>query len=392
MKNHPVRLVIIAVFLSSAATIMALRWDLLPGYNKSAGSNPTFAFAPAGQPPLTSEEQTNVRVYEQVSPGVVNVTRTVVEYNFFFQPVAREGTGSGCILDTDGNILTNYHVIEKANNQQVSLEVSLPDRTKYRADVIGVDRQNDLAVIRLKGAPKDRMHPINLADSNALKVGQKVLAIGNPLGLQNSLTVGIISSLGRRIETEAGDLVDNVIQTDAAINPGNSGGPLLNTAGEMIGINTSIFTIGGGNIGIGFAIPANTIRRVVTELIREGRVLRPWFGIEGYSINGDLASLLNLPVRSGILVKDVHRGSSADKADIKGANEIAVWYNERIYIGGDILTEIDGKPIGSQEELRLALEAKRPGDTVRVTLYRGQSKIQKSVVLLEAPSVRSSKL
>jgi S1-C subfamily serine protease len=391
MKNHPVRLVIIAVFLSSAATIMALRWDLIPGYNRSAGSNPAFAFAPAGQPPLRSEEQTNLRVYEQVSPGVVNVTRTVVEYNFFFQPVAREGTGSGCVLDTEGNVLTNYHVIEKANNQQVSLEVSLPDRTKYRADVVGVDRQNDLAVIRLKGAPKDRLHPINLADSNALKVGQKVLAIGNPLGLQNSLTVGIISSLGRRIETEAGDLVDNVIQTDAAINPGNSGGPLLNTAGEMIGINTSIFTIGGGNIGIGFAIPANTIRRVVTELIREGRVLRPWFGIEGYSINGDLAALLSLPVQSGILVKDVHRGSSAEKADIHGANEIAVWYNERIPIGGDIITEIDGKPIGSQEELRLALEAKRPGDAVRVTLYRGKSKIQKSVILLEAPSERASK-
>jgi S1-C subfamily serine protease len=388
MKNHPVRLVIIAALLSSAATIIALRWDLLPGYKKNERTNPAFAFAPSGQPPLSSEEQTNVRVYEQVSPGVVNVTRTVVQYNFFFQPVAREGTGSGCLLDTDGNVLTNYHVIDKANN----LEVSLPDRTKYRADVVGVDKQNDLAVIRLKGAPKERLHPINLGDSNALKVGQKVFAIGNPLGLQNTLTVGIISSLGRRIETEAGDLVDNVIQTDAAINPGNSGGPLLNTAGEMIGINTSIFTIGGGNIGIGFAIPANTIRRVVTELIREGRVLRPWFGTEGYSINEDLATLLKLPVKSGILVKDVHRGSSAEKADIHGANEVVSWFNERIYIGGDIITEIDGKPIASQEELRLVLETKRPGDTVQATIYRGKTKIQKSVILLEAPSQRSSKL
>jgi S1-C subfamily serine protease len=388
MKNHPVRLVIIAALLSSALTIMALRWDLLPGYNRSERTNPTFAFAPPGQPPLSSEEQTNVRVYEQVSPGVVNVTRTVVQYNFFFQPIAREGTGSGCLLDTDGNVLTNYHVIEKADN----LEVSLPDRTKYRAEIVGVDKQNDLAVIRLKGVPKERLHPINLGDSNALKVGQKVFAIGNPLGLQNTLTIGIISSLGRRIETEAGDLVDNVIQTDAAINPGNSGGPLLNTAGEMIGINTSIFTISGGNIGIGFAIPANTIRRVVTELIREGRVLRPFFGTEGYSINEDLATLLKLPVKSGILVKDVYRGSSAEKADIHGANEVVSWFNERIFIGGDIITEIDGKPIGSQEELRLVLETKRPGDTVQATLYRGKTKIQKSVILLEAPSQRASKL
>jgi S1-C subfamily serine protease len=387
MKNHPIRLVIVVALLSSAATIMALRWDLLPGYNRNTLTNPAFAFARAGQPPLSAEEQINVRVYEQVSPGVVNVTKTVVQYSFIFQPVAREGSGSGCLLDKDGNVLTNYHVIEKADK----LEVTLPDLSKYRAEIAGVDRQNDLAIIRLKDAPKDRLHPINLGDSNALKVGQKVLAIGNPLGLQNTLTIGIISSLGRRIETGDGDLVDNVIQTDAAINPGNSGGPLLNTAGEMIGINTSIFTIGGGNIGIGFAIPANTIRRVATELIRDGRVRRPWFGIEGYSINEDFAILMNLPVKSGILVKDVYRGSSADKAEIHGFTERVRVYNEIIFIGGDIITEVDGKPIGSQEELRLVLETKRPGDTVNVVLYRGKTKLEKSVALIEAPNQRVSK-
>jgi S1-C subfamily serine protease len=385
MKRHPVRLVVIAVLLSSAATIVLLRWNLIPGYATKEAANPAFAFGQATQPPLSNDEQINIRVYDQVSPGVVNITRTVVQYDFFFAPVAREGTGSGCVLDTDGNVLTNYHVIESADN----LEVSLPDRSKYRAKVVGLDKQNDLAVIRLVDAPKTRLHPIPLGDSNSLRVGQKVLVIGNPLGLQNTLTTGIISSLGRRIETEGGDLVDNVIQTDAAINPGNSGGPLLNTAGEMIGINSSIFTIGGGNIGIGFAIPANTIRRVVTELIREGRVLRPWFGTEGYSINEDLASVLRLPVRSGILVYKIYRGSSAEKADIRGANEIVAWFNERVYVGGDIITEIDGKPIASQEELRLALETKRPGESVRVTLYRGKSKIEKTVVLLEAPRQRA---
>lgn len=386
MRNHPVRLCIIAALLASAATVMGLRWNWIPGHPARETPAPALAAVPAEQAALSTDEETNIRVYSSVSPGVVNITRTVVEYEFFFTPVAREGTGSGCVLDRDGHILTNYHVIESAE----SLEVALPDRTKYHAKVVGVDQQNDLAVIRLIGAPKERLYPIPFGNSDALKVGQKVLAIGNPLGLQNTLTVGIVSSVGRRIRTESGDLVDNVIQTDAAINPGNSGGPLLNTSGEMIGVNTSIFTIGGGNIGIGFAIPINTIRRVATELIREGRVLRPWFGVEGYSLNEDLAGDLNLPVETGILVARVHRGSSADNAGIQGANQIALLYNERILIGGDIITEVDGQQVSSLDELRLLLEKKRPGDSVKVTLYRGRSRMQKSVSLVEAPRQRES--
>jgi S1-C subfamily serine protease len=387
MKRHPVRLLVIAVLLSSSATIMALRWDLIPSLGRKEVPEPAFASAPAGQSALSPEEETNVRVYKLVSPAVVNITSTVVEYDWFFEPYATEGsTGSGCILDTDGNILTNYHVIQAAD----SLEVTLPDQTKYHAKVIGFDRQNDLAVIRVTGTPKERLHPIMLGDSNALSIGQKVLAIGNPLGLQNTLTTGIVSSLGRRIKTENGDLIDNVIQTDAAINPGNSGGPLLNATGEMIGINTLIFSIrGGGNIGIGFAIPVNTIRRVATELIREGRVVRPWFGVEGYSLNEELADGLNLPVKNGILVARIARGSSADGAGIQGANEIAVLYNQRFLVGGDIITEVDGKPVNSLEEMRLMLESKRPGNSVTITLYRGRSKIQKSVLLVEAPRQRA---
>jgi putative serine protease PepD len=367
---------------------MALRWDLIPGYSRNEGTRPAFAFAPAGKTQLSSDEETNIRVYDQVSPGVVNITKTVLEYDFFFQPVASEGTGSGCVLDTDGNVLTNYHVIESADR----LEVSLPDRTKYHAKVVGIDKQNDLAVIRLVDAPKIRLHPIALGDSAVLKVGQKVLAIGNPLGLQNTLTVGIVSSIGRRIKTESGDLVDNVIQTDAAINPGNSGGPLLNTSGEMIGINSSIFTISGGNIGIGFAIPANTIRRVATQLIRNGRVLRPWFGVEGYSLNEDLAADLNLPVHSGIMIARVYRGSSADNAGIKGANEMVLLYNQRVLIGGDIITEIDGKAVASLSELQLMLEGKNPGDTVNVTIYRRRARMVKSVTLVESPRQGSNRL
>jgi S1-C subfamily serine protease len=387
LRNHPVRFLIIAVLLSVSATIIALRWGTLPGFGRKEAPVPAFASAPAGQPVLSSEEETNVRVYKLVSPGVVNITSTVVEYDWFLQPfVSEDSTGSGCILDTDGNILTNYHVIQSADK----LEVTLPDQSKYHATVVGADRQNDLAVIRISGVPKEHLHPIALGDSNVLSVGQKVLAIGNPLGLQNTLTTGIVSSLGRRIKTESGDLIDNVIQTDAAINPGNSGGPLLNTAGEMIGINTLIFSIrGGGNIGIGFAIPVNTIRRVATELIREGRVVRPWFGVEGYSVSEDLADGLDLPVKTGILVARVYRGSSADRAGILGADQIAILYNRRFLVGGDIITEIDGKPVDSLEELGLMLESKRPGNTVTVTLYRGRSRMQKSVLLVEAPRQRA---
>ena len=378
------RLILITAILSSAVTFVLFRWDLRSSAGKrDAAQRPAAALAspPAGQPALTAEEETNIRVYNKVSPGVVNITSTVVEFDFFFSPVAKQGTGSGSVLDMDGDILTNYHVIASAEN----LEVALPDRTKYKARVIGTDKQNDLAVLRLIDAPKDRLHPVPLGESQTLKVGQKVLAIGNPFRLQNTLTTGIISSLGRRIQTDGGDLVENVIQTDAAINPGNSGGPLLNTAGEMIGINTSIFTMSGGNIGIGFAIPANTIRRVVTDLIHEGRVVRPWLGVDGYSITEDMASALDLPVRSGILVARVYRGSSADNAGLRGADQIALLDNERYLIGGDIITEVDNEPVDSIEELRLAFESKKPGATVRITYYRGKTKVQKSVPLAEAP-------
>jgi len=369
--------------IASAAAAIALRWVLVPRDDAPAPLS-SLAAAPATQPPLSPDEETNIRVYDKVSPGVVNITTTVIEYEFFFSPVARQGTGSGCVLDLDGNVLTNHHVVEGAlTGDRSALEVALPDGSKYRARIVGTDKQNDLAVIRLVGAPKERLHPIPLGDSGSLKVGQKVLAIGNPLRLQNTLTVGIISSLGRRIRTETGDLVDNVIQTDAAINPGSSGGPLLNTAGEMIGVNTSIFTIAGGNIGIGFAVPASTIRRVANDLIREGRVVRPSLGVEGYPVDPEWASRLDLPVSSGILITRVYPGSWADEAGLRGATAIAVWYLEKILVGGDIITHVDGKPVASLGELRLALEGKRPGDTIQVTFYRGRTKLEKAVVVSE---------
>jgi putative serine protease PepD len=381
MKHHPVRIFIIGALLSSALTIAALRWDLFPGYSQSEARKPAFAFAPSQQPQISPDEETNISVYERVSPGVVNITSTVVEYDIFYRAYPSDETGSGIVLDYQGHVLTNYHVVQDAER----LEVSLPDHTKYSASVVGIDAQNDLAVIRLDDAPRERLHPVSLGDSDSLKVGQKVLAIGNPLGLQNTLTIGIVSSLGRRIRAPSGALVDNVIQTDAAINPGNSGGPLLNAAGELVGLNSSIFTIGGGNIGIGFAIPANTIRRVVPQLIKDGRVRRPWFGIEGYAVDDYLSSRLSLPVQSGILVFRVLRGGSAERAGIKGADRVVRYFNQRFPIGGDIITEIDGEAVNSTDELGLLMESKNPGDVVQVTLYRNGAKRQVKVTLVEAP-------
>jgi S1-C subfamily serine protease len=390
MNRQTLRIALIAALASGAATLFLLRWTWWPGGGPIETPEPPALVrasengAEEAEISLSPDEQVNVRVYARVSPGVVNITSTVVEYDFFFSPYAREGTGSGCILDKEGHILTNFHVIADAQN----LEVSLPDHTKYRAKIVGTDKQNDLAVIQLVGAPPARLVPIEFGDSSRLRVGQKVLAIGNPFRLQNTLTVGIVSSLGRTIQTQSGYLVDNVIQTDAAINPGNSGGPLLNTLGEMVGINTSIFTTSGGNIGIGFAVPSNTVRRIVPDLIKEGRVLRPWLGIEGYAITDDLAEALELPVKQGILVAKVFRGSSADNAGIRGANQIAIFYNERILAGGDVITEVDGRKVGSMEDLRLALENKRPGDTAQITMYRGRTLSRKQVLLAEQARAR----
>jgi S1-C subfamily serine protease len=382
MKTHSFRTIFMTALMSAVVTLLLLRWDLIPGYERRgrpAATRVEGASPPAGQPPLSPDEDTNIRVYNKVSAGVVNITSIVVEFDFFLSPVAKPGTGSGAVLDRDGNIVTNYHVIASARE----LEVALPDQTKYRATVVGADPPNDIAVLKINAKP-ERLHPVPLGESAGLRVGQKVLAIGNPFRLQNTLTTGIISSLGRTIQTDGGDRIENIIQTDAAINPGNSGGPLLNTAGEMIGINTSVVsTSGGGSLGIGFAVPVNTVRRVTDDLIKHGRVLRPSLGVEGYTITEFLRTGLDLPVDRGVLVARVHPGSAAESSDIKGASEVAVLYNERILVGGDIITHVDGKAISSSADLRLALEGKRPGDSVQITIYRGRSKLEKSVLLTE---------
>jgi S1-C subfamily serine protease len=332
----------------------------------------------AQDPGFGSDELNNIQIYREVSPSVVNITTETVEYDFFFMPVPQQGSGSGFIIDVDGHILTNFHVVEGARR----LEVTLSDKSKYTARYIGGDKSNDLAVIRIN-APASKLKPLRLGDSGNLQVGQKALAIGNPFGLTGTLTTGIISSLGRSIRAENNRVIENVIQTDASINPGNSGGPLLNSRGEVIGINSQILSPSGGSVGVGFAIPVNVAKSILKDLITVGRVKRAYFGARGYSIDAELADVLHLPEDHGVLVARVVRGGSADHAGIRGGGE---WYlvgNQRMILGGDLIVTIDGRDFDSDEAINQYVENKAPGGSVRLELFRGRNKMTVNVPLVE---------
>jgi putative serine protease PepD len=331
---------------------------------------------------LSPDEDINVKIYQEMSPGVVNITTTVVSYDFFFNPIPESGTGSGSVIDKKGHILTNYHVVEGARK----LEVTLFDGTKWEAKLIGADPGNDIAVIRIN-APSEKLRPIPLGDSSNLKVGQKAIAIGNPFGLERTLTVGIVSSVGRTLRAVNGRLMRGIIQTDAAVNPGNSGGPLLDSSGRMIGITTAIFSPVGANIGIGFAIPVNTAKKIVPQLIEKGRVSRPWLGITGQDINADMASLLKLP-SSGILVAKVEKGSPAEKAGIKGGKDAVMIGNLRIIVGGDLIVAIDGKPIKNMDQVVEEIESKEIGQSIELTVVRDRKQRIVKVKLAEMPVQR----
>ena len=329
------------------------------------------------------DEQNNIQVYKAASPAVVNVTTITLTYDFFLNPVPMEGgAGSGFLIDSDGKIVTNFHVISGARR----VEVTLADRSRYQAEVLGYDERSDLAVVRIQ-AGRELPH-LRLGDSDGLEVGQKVLAIGNPFGqFQNTLTTGVISSLGRNIrDRSSGAVLEDVIQTDAAINPGNSGGPLLNSHGEVVGINTAI--VGPANIGIGFAIPVNRMKLIVGDLIREGRVMRPYLGVLLLPLSPDLADLLDLPVDEGLLVLQVLPNTPGDKAGIRGGTETAVVGNLRLPVGGDIIVEMDGEPVVAREELGRRIERRRVGDTVQLTLFRGRRRLAVTVRLEARPPRR----
>jgi S1-C subfamily serine protease len=306
----------------------------------------------------------------------VNITSKTMAYDFFYGPVPEEGQGSGFIIDKEGHILTNYHVV----GESAQLEVTLHNKKTYKATVIGRDRQHDLAVIQIK-APE--VTPAVLGESKNLQVGQKVFAIGNPFGLAGTMTRGIISSL-RPIRSPEGAYMEEAIQTDAAINPGNSGGPLLNSHGEVIGINSMIAT-GGSNqsAGIGFAIPINTAKAVLNDLITLGSVRRPSLGIVSLPIGPELAQEIGLPADYGILIVKVAAGGAAERAGLHGGTQKAYLGNTPIMIGGDLIVAIDGDPIGDQQDLANAMNKHRAGDSVSVTIYRGRKKMNVPVQLGE---------
>ncbi|HSO75001.1 MAG TPA: trypsin-like peptidase domain-containing protein, partial [Blastocatellia bacterium] len=288
-------------------------------------------------PTAASDEQNNVEIYSAVSPGVVNITNRGYQENYW-GVFPSEGSGSGSIIDEKGDILTNYHVVQGASQLEVQVE-----NDKFPATLVGTDRDNDLAIIRIQVPPSYRLTPVKLGSSQGLQVGQKVLAIGNPFGLQRTLTTGIISGLERPLRDSAAKrTINGAIQTDAAINQGNSGGPLLNSKGEMIGINTAIQSVaGGGSIGIGFAVPVDIAKRIIPEIISKGYVARPWLGVTTMPLNARIARAFNLPANEGIIVGDVYRGSGAAAAGLRGATiRESIWGGVSLQQLGDVIVAV----------------------------------------------------
>jgi len=329
---------------------------------------------------LSSDEALNVRIYRQAAPAVANILTKATEYDFWMDPVPVEGAGSGFVIDAKGYILTNFHVVQGAQ----TIEVVLGDQTRHAAKFIGADQRNDVALIKIEPGAKP-LAVLALGDSAALQVGQKVLAIGNPFGFQSTLTTGVVSALGRTVQTGQNTLIDEAIQTDAAINRGNSGGPLINTHGEVIGINSAIYTPSGTTAGIGFAIPINTAKRIAHDLITDGRVHQAFIGVETIPINESFAEALGLPAQEGLLVQTTTRGGPAAEAGIKGGDRVAQAGMRRFYIGGDVITAIDGQKVTTQLDVNLVLNKKRPGDEVKVSLFRGGKKMDVEVKLGERP-------
>ncbi len=328
---------------------------------------------------VSADEKIHIDVFEKVHRAVVNIATTTLGMNFWMEVIPRQGQGSGFIIDQKGYILTNNHVVAKAQK----IVVTMANGKKVQASLVGRDPTSDLAIIKV---PAEKVQAVaTLGDSDRIRPGQKAIAIGNPFGLSHTLTTGVVSALKRSIRTQEGIQIDNLIQTDAAINPGNSGGPLLNSNGEVIGINTAIFSLTGGYQGIGFAIPINLAKDIATQLITSGRVARPWLGISGISITEDLAEQIGLDVNQGILVVEVIRGSPAHEAGLREGNQRAIIGRLRVRLGGDIITAIDGKRVSSMEALLRHVDDFKVGQTITLDIVRGGLKKKIKVLLTERP-------
>jgi S1-C subfamily serine protease len=328
--------------------------------------------------PYTENERENIAIYDQLNNAVVNITTEIVGLNWFLEPVPQEGgSGSGSIIDTRGYVLTNNHVIKDANK----VYVNLADGSQIEGSVVGTDPENDLAVIKFNPPRGIDLKTVPFGDSTNLKVGQKVLAIGNPFGFERTLTVGIVSGLGRPIQTSRKNIIRDMIQTDASINPGNSGGPLLDASGKMIGINSIISSPTGGSVGVGFAVPVNTAKRVVAELIAHGKVRRGWIDATIVQLFPALVRYAKLPVSNGLLVSRTQKGGLAEKAGLKQGSDPVRYGSSVIYLGGDIITKVDGIKIESLADLYSALEDNKPGEQIEIEVLRGDKTVQLRVTL-----------
>ncbi|GHV55292.1 peptidase S1 [Spirochaetia bacterium] len=329
---------------------------------------------------FTEDERENISVYEQLNEAVVNITTEIVAIDWFLQPVPQEGgSGSGSIIDTRGYVLTNNHVIKNA----YKVFINLADGSQFEGSLIGTDPENDLAVLKFEPPQGSNLNTVPFGDSENLKVGQKVMAIGNPFALERTLTVGIVSGLGRPIKTSTQNVIRDMIQTDASINPGNSGGPLLDSQGRMIGINTMIYSPSGGSVGIGLAVPVNTAKRVVAELIAYGKVRRGWIDATMVQLFPDLVNYAKLPVSTGFLVSQTKRSGYAEQAGIRAGSEPVRYRSTVIYLGGDILTSVDGMKVDTLADLYSALEDNKPGERVAVELIRGGRTVKLDLILAD---------
>jgi S1-C subfamily serine protease len=367
--------VLVAAFLYVTSTGQWKLAHFLPQVRSSAHLWEEPASAASNFSP---DEQNNIDIYKMAREATVNITSRVYRQDWFFRVYPEEGTGSGFIINKEGQILTNFHVVRGATQ----LTVRLSDQKSYKARVLGTDSRNDLALIKIDAG--HTLPTLRLGDSENLLVGQKVLAIGNPFALEGTLTTGVVSSLNRGIDSEDRTRLEGMIQTDAAINPGNSGGPLLDSHGSVIGINTAILG-SQGSIGIGFAMPINRAKEMLDEFQQRGHISRPTLGITTYFISGDLAEMLNLPHSGGLLIQRVERDSPASEAGLRGPSDVVIVANYQIGVGGDLITAVEGQPVESKETLQRVMDRKLGGDPLNLTVWRNGRNVRVTVKLGEAP-------
>jgi S1-C subfamily serine protease len=385
-----------AVISTTPPPVRVVAPTFTPTSESSAASSPTPASVAQAVPEAGNDlaqidaneldlaERRVIDVYQRVSPAVVSINTVVTVRDFFYNAIPQEGSGSGFVIDSLGHLLTNYHVVEGAEE----ITVIFGEGDSYPAEVVGADPRNDIAVLRVD-APAEMLVPVELGTSESLLVGQRAIAIGNPFGqFGRTLTTGVISALGRTLEGDDGRPITGVIQTDASINRGNSGGPLLDSSGRVIGINSAIFSPTGASAGVGFAVPVDTVRRLLPDLLELGRYRHPWLGIRyAYALTPGRAMTLELSVDQGLLLVQLFDGSPLEEAGVRGAQREVIVGNQRVYVGGDILLRVDDVPITRLEQLETLLEDRyHVDDSVTVTLMRDSREYTVTVTLTEEPT------